>query len=161
MKLLLKKRLQVLRADIVMTYIFVIFCVAENKLLVFAKKRRGLHLPLVPDKPNIAAIFDYPEKLGTRRVRIEPMKRLRRDDEIDGAGWQCSRFCGTVYAFEIRKFAQDRLRRLPHRRIWLDTVDNIAVFKKKARRYARAGADVGNDGRFGKTHLVLKQLEDR
>src|SRR4030095_1415049 len=110
--------------------VVVVSAIGQKQLFVGAQERRCINQSLVPDDDNPTIRPQDSFELFLRFGRVEPVKCLAGDDEIDARVIKCRRFSRAVDALKVLRASENRLSNGTHRCIWLDANHMISFGKE-------------------------------
>src|SRR5690349_14814283 len=112
-----------------MADILVVSAIAEQKLLVFAKKQCRLRAPFVPYQHRPSPGSTNTNELPPRTLAIKPVGCLGGSHQVDAAIGESSCFCRALDAGELRIHAQKFFAGLAHLGIRFDAENAISIFQ--------------------------------
>src|SRR5215469_2700697 len=120
------------------SHLRVIHAKANQQVFIFASKSCFRNPAIIPRGDNEATRLQDAAKFTVRRLRIEPMKRLPRADEINRCIAESRAFRRAIDTGEFRIFAQKFLAPGAHLWVRFDTENRIATFQEKFAQKPRA-----------------------
>jgi hypothetical protein len=156
-----EKRGDVGFAQIVMVHFGVVDGPGADRLVVAAQERLALDLAIVPHERDGARALEDAQDFEAREPSVEPVERLRRNDEIGAFVGKGRRFGRAFDRSKPRPRREPRLARETHGRVRLDADHVVALVEKELRRDSRPRADV-DDARLSRhdAELALERAHD-
>ncbi len=138
----------------------VIDAVFVQQPLVAFQERRACQPATVPEHGDQAARRQDAREFVAHPFLVEPVERLRGDDEVDRAVGQARGLGGAIHGAEAVFATEPALGGRAHRRVRFDGGHAMSGVEEQLARYARARADVG-DGPVGADAEAMQPLDQR
>ena len=114
-------------ACVVVADFLVVGAVGDEEFFVGVEEGRAGEEAVVPQKKGPGGGLEDAAAFGAGCVDVEPVERLRGDDEIDRVVGQGRMLGGAVDALEIRETAKRSLGGLAHGGVGFDGEDGVAI----------------------------------
>ena len=118
-------------------------------------------MALVPQERRKATGAQHTQRLRARARRIEPVKGLSREPQIDALPGQRGGLGGRSDAAKARLGTETRLGRRAHGIVRLDADDPRAALEELLTQNPRSRADIRHHGARGEPALSREQVDGR